>query len=103
MANRYREDLQNYASNNTNLPQNAVSNPDVDHNRFARAVMFRHYIRIRHGTVGQGVTIQVPACVLRLIRDMFPDPLGNYGGHAAFAARRAAYNAELVSNFVDGL
>ena len=50
-----------------------------------------------------GVTIQAPACVARLIRDMFPDPHGNYGGHAAFAARRAAYNAELVSNFVDGL
>ena len=106
MANRYREALQEYANNH--LPHYAGARPQDPlavarrRNKAARAIMFTHYIRIRHGTVGCGVTIQVPACVARLIRDMFPDPLGNYGGHAAFAARRAAYNAELVSNFVDG-
>ena len=45
-------------------------------------------------TLGRGVTIRHRPCVESLIRDeIYPDPNGQYGGHAQFAAGRANYNA----------
>jgi len=81
------------------LPAHAVARPSdsllrlSNRNRTARAILFAEATTLLHGTLGQGVTIEHSRCVKRLIRQMYPDPQGQYGGHAQFAARRAIYNA----------
>ena len=34
-----------------------------------------------HGPQGRGNRIEIPSCVLALIREMHPDPRGEYVGH----------------------
>ena len=37
--------------------------------------------RAVHGFLGRGNRVVVPKCVAEFIRDMFPDPEGQYMGH----------------------
>ena len=86
------------------LPHYAIAMPSDSllrrrhRNRTARAILFTRATTLLHGTLGQGVTIEHRRCVKRLIRRMYPDPQGQYGGHAQFAARRANYNANRDSD-----
>jgi len=86
------------------LPPHAVARPSDSllrlrtRNRTARAILFARATTLLYGTLGQGVTIEHRRCVKRLIRRMYPDPQGQYGGHAQFAARRANYNANRDSD-----
>ena len=87
------------ALRNVQLPPHAVARPSDsllrlrNCNRTARAILFTRATSLLYGTLGQGVTIEHRPCVGRLIRLMYPDPQGQYGGHAQFAQRRANYNA----------
>ena len=84
---------------NFQLPPHAVARPSdsllriSNRNRTARAILFTRATTLLHGTLGQGETIEHRRCVKRLIRRMYRDPNGQYGGHAQFAQRRANYNA----------
>jgi len=90
---------------NFRLPPYAGARPnDEEHvairrNIAARGILFTRATSLLHGTLGRGVTIRHRPCVESLIRDeLYPDPNGQYGGHAQFARRRANYNATLGSD-----
>jgi len=89
---------------NFRLPPHAGARPnDEEHvairrNKVARAILFKRATTLLYGTLGRGETIEHRRCVKRLIRRMYRDPNGQYGGHAQFARRRANYNATLDSD-----
>ena len=47
----------------------------------ARRRLYATYVRAVHGVLGRGNRVVVPSCVKKIIRDMFPDPEGEYMGH----------------------
>ena len=47
----------------------------------ARRMLYRSYIGSVYGYLGRGNRVVVPSCVKDLIREMFPDPQGQYMGH----------------------
>ena len=46
-----------------------------------RKMLYQAYVRFVQGSMGRGNRIVVPKCVASIIRDIFPDPEGNYMGH----------------------
>nr|DBA15563.1 TPA: hypothetical protein GDO54_004756 [Pyxicephalus adspersus] len=51
---------------------------DSDRNRCLRKAAFRSYTRMIHGFWGKKRRIQVPSCVVWVVRNAFPDPDGRY-------------------------
>ena len=47
----------------------------------ARRRLYSTYVRAAHGVLGRGNRVVTPSCVKDLIREMFPDPHGQYMGH----------------------
>ena len=47
----------------------------------ARKRLYRLYTRAVHRPLGRGIRKVAPDCVAELIRELFPDPDGNYMGH----------------------
>ena len=47
----------------------------------ARRLLYSTYIHAVHGFLGKNVRVEVPSCVLRLVREISPDPAGEYMGH----------------------
>ena len=47
----------------------------------ARRRLYATYVRAAYGVLGRGNRVVVPSCVKDLIREMFPDPQGEYMGH----------------------
>ena len=45
--------------------------------------LYATYVRAKHGVLGRGNRVVVPQCVKDLIREMFPDPHGEYMCHMA--------------------
>ncbi|XP_071974777.1 kelch repeat and BTB domain-containing protein 4 isoform X3 [Engystomops pustulosus] len=48
--------------------------------RYLRVAGYRKFTNIIHGFLGKGRGISVPACVVRKIRQTYPDPSGQYTG-----------------------
>ena len=46
-----------------------------------RHLLYRSYIRAVHGVLGFQNRQVIPTCVCDFIRELFPDPDGNYVGH----------------------
>ena len=47
----------------------------------ARKSLYRTYVMMVHGPQGRGNRIEIPSCILALIREMHPDPHKDYMGH----------------------
>ena len=47
----------------------------------ARRRLYATYVRAVHGVLGRGNRVVVPSCIQNCIREMFPDPDGEYMGH----------------------
>ena len=47
----------------------------------ARKRLYATYVRAANGVLGHRNRVVVPSCVKDLIREMFPDPQGEYMGH----------------------
>ena len=47
----------------------------------ARWRLYQTYVRAHYGILGRGNRVFVPQCVKDVIREMFPDPGGEYMGH----------------------
>ena len=49
----------------------------------ARRLLYRSYIGAAYGHLGRENRVLVPVCIRDFIREIFPDPTGNYMGHMA--------------------
>jgi hypothetical protein len=47
----------------------------------ARRLLYSTYVRAVNGFLGRNVRVKVPSCVLGLVREISPDPAGEYMGH----------------------
>lgn len=47
----------------------------------ARRLLYSTYVRAVHGFLGRNVRVEVPSCVLGLVREISPDLAGEYMGH----------------------
>ena len=47
----------------------------------ARRRLYQTYVSAHYGLLGRGNRVVVPQCVKDAIREMFPDPEGQYMGH----------------------
>ena len=47
----------------------------------ARRNLYQAYTYAVHGRLGRGNRVVIPDCVVELIRELFPDPDGEYMGH----------------------
>jgi hypothetical protein len=58
----------------------------IVNNSKMRKYLYKAFTYLKYGHLGRGNRIPVPPCVVRKIRDMFPDPEDNYVGfHADYA------------------
>ena len=48
---------------------------------FLRRQLYAIYVREVHGFLGRGIRVEIPVCVRNMIREIYPDPQGQYMGH----------------------
>ena len=58
--------------------------PDIPPNT-ARRDLYRIYVLGFYGHLGRGIRVEIPTCVRDYIRELCPDPSGEYMGHRAAA------------------
>jgi hypothetical protein len=60
------------------LALNAANESDA--NKSFRHAAYRQYVLWVHGQLAQGDRRKIPACCVRMIRDKYPSPSGEYTG-----------------------
>ena len=52
-------------------------------NNLTRKECYKCYIRMRYGYLGKGKRVEIPACVLARVREIYPDEKEDYMGFKA--------------------
>ncbi|XP_075705881.1 uncharacterized protein LOC142738540 [Rhinoderma darwinii] len=67
--------------------------PDKDLNRLLRKTAYRGFTSWIHGYLGKGNRRPIPSCAVKIIRDVFCDPVDEYCGFLFFTEEPAEYLA----------
>jgi hypothetical protein len=62
------------------FPDEQLGEGEDDYNAANRYYAYTNYTLWKHGRLGAGVRIPLPACAVWRIRDKFPHPYGQYTG-----------------------
>ncbi|XP_068137476.1 uncharacterized protein [Hyperolius riggenbachi] len=70
---------------------NGLNRSQKDANRSYRKASYRAFTGFAHGFLGRGNRRPIPACVVKKVREAFPDPDGQYMGYKACQDIAAEY------------